>query len=304
MKVFVTGANGYIGFAVAGALSRAGHDVVGLVRSAKNTRRLELIEIEPVVGDLSDVSRWLDAARSSQALVHCAAERSNRTWELDRHTMEELLHIATQTALLRKVVYTSGVWLYGATGHNAVDESSPLHPLTLVEPRVAIEHLVLSADTRQMRTLVIRPGCVYGGAGGLTGGWFEEAGKEGKIQIIGTGNERWAMVHVEDLANLYLRAVESPYGGEVFNATDRSRFTLRECAEAASFAAGSTGHVEVVPLEAARKKMGAFAEALALDQHVNSSKAEKLLGWTPHHPGFADGAPRYFRSWQAARAAV
>ena len=102
------------------------------------------------------------------------------------------------------------------------------------------------------------------------------------------------MVHRDDLADLYVRAAESGLGGEVLNATDRSRATVNECAAAASLAAGAEGRVEHVPVEQAVAAMGPFATCLALNQHVDSWKAVHRLGWTPRHGGFVDAAPRLY----------
>jgi nucleoside-diphosphate-sugar epimerase len=145
----------------------------------------------------------------------------------------------------------------------------------------------------------MRPGCVYGGSGSLTAQWFASATEHGAARIVGEGANRWAMVHKDDVADAYVRAARSGHAGQVFNVTDRSRFTVRECATAASHAAGKGGAVAVTPLDEARAKMGALADCLALDQHVDSSKAAHLLGWQPRHAGFVDGVDRYYRAWQA-----
>ena len=169
-------------------------------------------------------------------------------------------------------------------------------------PRPAVDAAVLSWNGGGFRTLVIRPGCVYGGSGSLTASWFESAGKGGAARVVGDGTNRWAMVHRDDLADLYVRAAESGLGGEVLNATDRSRATVNECAAAASLAAGAEGRVEHVPVEQAVAAMGPFATCLALNQHVDSWKAVHRLGWTPRHGGFVDAAPRLYAAWKAARA--
>lgn len=300
MRIFITGVGGYIGSAVAAACARAGHQVFGLIRDEENGRRLRRMEVQPVVGSMQEPASWLGSARDSQVVVHCAAEYSAQLFELDRRTVEECLANA-RTGRTRLFVYTSGVWLYGNTGPVAADESAPLSPPAAVAPREAIEREVLAANANGLRTLVLRPGCVYGGRGGLTAAWFESATTVGAARIVGDGSNRWAMVHRADLAEAYLRAIESPFGGEVFNVTDRSRFTVRECAAAASRAAGAEGRVAVWPVAEAAQEMGPMAEALALDQHVDSSKAVRLLGWQPRHGGFVDGATRYFAAWSAAR---
>ncbi|NWG00748.1 MAG: NAD-dependent epimerase/dehydratase family protein [Thermoanaerobaculaceae bacterium] len=299
MRIFVTGATGYIGQAVAAALARAGHQVAGLVRSEGKASQLEALEVRPVFGSMADPESYRRVAEASEVLVHCAAELSARQWELDRRTVEGLLEAARAAAKPRLFVYTSGVWVYGDTGGALVDETSPLAPPPLVAARVEIEEVVQAANSGRVRTTVLRPGCVYGGRGGLTATWFDSALREGAARIVGDGFYRWAMVHVEDLAEAYVRAIEWPTGGEVFNITDRSRFTVRECAEAASRAAGADGRVVATPVAEARQSLGGFADCLTLDQHVDARKAVRMLGWQPRHGGFVDGAETYFRAWKA-----
>jgi nucleoside-diphosphate-sugar epimerase len=301
MKVFITGASGYIGSAVAETFTRAGHDVVGLVRSNEKAARLAAAEGRPVIGSMQEPASYSAAARDSQVLIHCAAEYSAEYMNLDRRTVDALLESAAQSGGPRLLIYTSGVWVYGNTGGDMVDESAEMTPPAFIGRRIEHENRILDATQGRIRTLVVRPGCVYGGRGGLTASWFESAEKDGAVRMIGEGGNRWAMIHVADLANLYLRAAESPWGGEIFNATDRSRFTVRECAEAASRAAGAGGHTKSLPLEEALQTIGPMAEGLSLDQHVDSSKAVRMLNWQPRHGGFVDGVSRYYSAWKAAR---
>lgn len=301
MKIFVTGANGYIGSAVCASLARAGHEVYGLVRSREKGMSLAMAEVHPVTGTMQQPESYRAAADRCQILIHAAAEYSSEYMALDRQTLQTLLASAAAAGQPRLFVYTSGVWIYGST-EGLVDEGTECKVPPFLTQRAHHEDLVLKASSGSVRTLVIRPGCVYGGRGGLTGAWFESATKEGAARMVGDGRFRWAMVHVEDLAELYARACESSLGGEVLNATDRSRFTVLECAQAASRAAGAGGKVESTPYEEAFKAMGPMAEGLVMDQHVDSRKAVRLLDWQPRHGGFADGAGRYFESWRAGRA--
>jgi nucleoside-diphosphate-sugar epimerase len=198
----------------------------------------------------------------------------------------------------KTLIYTSGVWVYGDTHGILVDETTPLNPPKMVAQRPAIEKLVLNAD--HMHGIVIRPGCVYGYQGGLTGMWFAGATKENNLSAVGDGANRWTMVHADDLADAYLRAGESGRFGEVFNITDRSRWSVAEMLQAVARATGYTGRIQFVPVADAAKGMGDFAECLALDQHVDGRRAARLLGWQPKHGGFVDDVDTYFMSWKAA----
>ena len=297
MRVFLTGATGFIGNAVARALARAGHQVTGLVRKAEQGAGLAGHEIGSVVGNLQAPDSWRDAAARCQVFVHCAADHATDASAVDDKTVDTFLELVQADG--RLFVYTSGVWVLGDTGGVAVDETAPLAPPAKVKARVQTEARILAAATAKRRTLVLRPGCVYGGSGSLTGLWFDSAAREGAAQIVGQGDNHWAMVHHEDLADCYVRAVESECWGEVFHITDPSRDTIRACAVAASRAVGADGHVVAVSVAEASKKFGAMAECLALDQQVDAGKAARWLGWQARARGFVAGAERYAAAWRA-----
>ncbi len=296
MRVFVTGATGYIGGAVAVALRRAGHDVRGLVRSQANADRLRRYEIEPVIGDIAHPGSYHEALDDCAVLVHAAADHAAGMVEPDRAAIDTLLASGARGAGPKTFIYTSGVWIYGSPGSRRVDETTPVTPARKVEWRPAHERLVL--ESPGVRGLVVRPGCVYGLAGGLTATWFEGAERDGAASVVGDGTNHWAMVHVHDLADAYVRLAESGFSGEVFNVTDRSRATVGEMAAAAARAAGHPDGVRLVPVDEAALTMGELAECLALDQHVDGRKAVRRLGWQPRHGGFVDGVETFYAAWK------
>src|SRR5438132_7365986 len=300
MPVFITGATGYIGFAVSAALRRHGHRVFGLARNDTKAARLARLEIEPVLGDLADPKSYADVAARCSVLIHTAFEYSAQGVAKDRLAIETLLDAGRRGAQPKTLIFTSGAWVYGDTGDQMVDETTPLNPIKLVAWRPAHEQLVLRASG--VRGLVIRPGCVYGGPGGLTAPWFADASAGKQPTVVGDGRSCWTMVHADDLADAYLRAGESSLGGEVFDVSDRSRATALEMATAAARAAGYRGEIRPVPLAEAAKAMGDFAAALALNQHVDARKTVRLLGWQPRHGGFLDEADLYYRAWRAHQA--
>jgi nucleoside-diphosphate-sugar epimerase len=299
MKVFVTGANGYIGLNVASAFRRAGHEVWGLVRSEKKAHTIAMHEIRPVIGSMQHPDSYQQIAEQCAVLIHAAVDYQADTFSLDRKTIEVLLTAGTRDSQPKTVIYTSGTWVYGDTRGTTVDESAALRPASLVASRPDIEQMVLNAS--EARGVVVRPGCVYGRQGGLTEMWFDGPDKGRPLQVIGDGNNRWAVVHVDDLAEGYLRAAESGLAGEVFNLTDHSSATVGEMAEAVARATGYTGQTQFIPADEASYTLDGFAECLTLDQRVDSSKATRLLGWQPKHRGFIDEVDTYFQSWKAAQ---
>jgi nucleoside-diphosphate-sugar epimerase len=298
MKVFITGATGYIGFNVAMAYRRAGHEVWGLTRSEEKARLLARHEIRPEVGSMQQPGSWEAAAQHCSVLIHAAVDYQTDPFALDKQTVEFLLSLARQGPRPKTLIYTSGVWVYGNTPDSRVDETTPLNPPRMVARRPATEQLVLNAG--DVRGLVIRPGCVYGYQGGLTGMWFAAA-HANELAAVGDGGNRWTMVHADDLADAYLRAGESGLSGEVFNITDRSRWSVGEMLAAVARVTGYAGKIKLIPVAEAAKGMGDFAECLALDQHVDARKAVRLLGWQPKHGGFVDDIAAYFMSWKAAQ---
>ena len=297
MKVFITGATGYVGFNVASAFRRAGHEVWGLARNEEKARKLVQHEIHPVIGSMQKPESYEKSAGECSVLVHAAAEMSGDMVELDRRTVEAFLRASKAGARPKTVIYTSGVWVHGNTRGGLVDETTPPSPARLVAWRPGHESMVLEADG--VRGIVIRPGCVYGRKGGLTNAWFEGAYRERALKVIGDGTNRWSMVHIDDLARAYVRTAESGLGGEIFNVVDGSRNTVTEMAQAAARAAGYAGKIQYIPLEDAVKEMGLYAECLALDQHVDGGKARRMLFWTPRHQSFVDGIETYFAAWKA-----
>jgi nucleoside-diphosphate-sugar epimerase len=303
MSVFLTGATGYIGFAVAQAYRRAGHEVYGLCRSDDGARRLAAAEIHPVRGRLQDPETFRGAAARASLLIHAALDyQASDVFGLDRLGVEALLATGGSDAGPKTLIYTSGVWVYGNTGGRALDETAALQPPVPGRARPAIEQRVLD-DTR-VGGVVLRPGCLYGRQGGLTASWFAEPAAGRPATIVGDGSNRWAMVHLDDLAEGYLRAGESGVRGEIFNLTDGMRNNVGEMARAAAQAVGFAGGIRLVPLEEALVALGPVAEGLSFDQQVDSSKAARLLGWQPRHGGFLDGVETYCAAWRAASGAA
>lgn len=300
MNVFVTGATGTIGNAVARAFRDAGHRVAGLARSDAKARALAAAEIEPVAGDLAEPESLRAALAAAEVLVHCAAEPSRSMVERDAAAIELLLDSARRAPAPRAVLYTSGVWVYGDTGDAPADESTPLRPFPFVAWRVEHEQRILAAASPSVRAVVLRPGCVYGLGGSLTGFWFA-AGAAGEVEIAGDGTNRWSMIHADDLGAAYVLAARAAPPGQVLNVTDGTSFTVGEMAAAAAVAAGVPGRVRSLSADEVRERFGAIAPGIAADQRISSERARRLLGWAPRRAPFVAEADLYFGAWRASR---
>lgn len=301
MRIFVTGGSGYIGNAVVAALCRGGHAVTGLVHHPEKAKRVERFGARAVEGDVKNPGPLIPLLAEVDAVVHTAAEMSQEMGKIDRQWVSAALDALSQSKGLRRFVYTSGVWVLGDTGGRLADENAGAGTASpMVAWRPAVEQMVLESAGHGITPCVIRPGLVYGGAGGILGMLIGSAEKEKGVRIVGEGRNHWTLVHREDLADLYLRCVERAPAGGVFNATDGSRLTLRAIAEALSAAAGCYGKVNTTPLEEARKQMGPLADALAMDQEVSGVLAERILGWEPRHRSLVGEADALCRAFNAA----
>ena len=134
MRVFVTGASGFIGSAVAAAFARAGHETFGLVRNPGRCSRLEAAEVVPVLGTMEEPDGWRPAADRCSVLVHCAVDYSEKSWDLHRAALGALRDAGRDRAG-RVLLATSGCWVYGDTGDGRRRRVLPARPAHVRRPR-------------------------------------------------------------------------------------------------------------------------------------------------------------------------
>ena len=190
------------------------------------------------------------------------------------------------TASRRPFLYTSGVWVLGTT--MKADESTKVNPLQLVVWRAEHEQQVLASGGA-----VLRPGCCYGGKQSLLAEWFASVEQGRPISIVGDGKNRWALVHLDDLADCYVHAIEQRATG-ILHAIDDTHASLNDCARALS----KDAKIEHLPVD--RKKLGSFADALTVDQVISSAATRRKLGWKPKRT-FVSSIDEQWREWRSAR---
>ncbi|MEO6835270.1 MAG: NAD-dependent epimerase/dehydratase family protein [Candidatus Tumulicola sp.] len=276
MRVFVIGATGYVGSAIAKALKDRGHEVLGSARTDDASRKLREAEVEPATSDVTQPQSLVAPAQRADGVVYAVQYNGSDGAQVEGAALSTLVDALGSGKVF---VYTSGVWIYGNTGERIADENAALDPTPLVEHRPQLERVVLDGVARGVRAVVIRPAAVYGHGGGIPAMWVQSASATGAARFVGDGRNHWPMVHADDLAQLYVLALESAASGTIYNAADETWFTVAEMAEAASHGAGRNGKVVSWPLEEARNTLGAFADALALDSRVSSKRAQTQLGW-------------------------
>ena len=290
MNVFLTGATGYIGSAVVDALQKSGHSVTGLARSDAAAEKLRERGCEVHRGDLQNPQTLAAGARAADATIHTASTSDTRSGQLEPPAVRAMLDAVEGSD--QPFIYTSGVWVLGDTGDEPADEDAPLDPLPIVAWRPAVERMVLDAAERGVRTVVIRPAMVYGRGAGIPAMLVDAARKHGVVRYVGTGENRWTMIHVEDLADLYVRTVENASAGTLLHAAAGPPLRVAEIASAAAEAGGVKGQTTGWPLDEAREKLGPFADALALDQWVSGKRAEEMFEWRPQAPSVLDDLRR------------
>jgi len=294
MRVFLTGATGYIGSAVCEALVRAGHEVAALVRPSARSRRLQQRGVTLLTGDLADISTNRSALEGFDAFVHTAfdsgvaKDKAEVGKQTDHGVIQTLRDVAWRSGRAT-FIYTSAIWVLGRT-REPTDETGAAHPPEHLAFRPVHEQLVLEADGGGVRAIVVRPGIVYGGSRGIVSEMLRDA-ENGIVRVVGSGDNRWPLVYDRDLADLYVRLLEHADASGLFHATDEGDECVNDLVSAMSVQVVHTPEVRHVPIAEARAKLGPLADSLALDQVVRSPRA-RAIGWTPGLKGVARNVPR------------
>ncbi|OFW05072.1 MAG: hypothetical protein A3H96_06075 [Acidobacteria bacterium RIFCSPLOWO2_02_FULL_67_36] len=299
MHVFLTGGSGYVGSSVLEAFVRGGHVVDALVRNTEKAAQVQALGGRSVLGDLAAPASYAGLAAAAEAIVHTAIDYSPRGPQLDAILLDTVLPAMSGSG--RVLIYTSGIWSLGPTSTPA-DETAPVRPAEISAWRAPHEQRVLDAATAGIRSIVVRPGIVYGGWRGIVGDLFKDAAN-GLVRVMGTGENHWPLVYDGDLADLYVRLATRTDASGIYHANDEGDERVNEIVAAIAAQAPTVPSIRHVPIAEARQKMGPYADALALDQIVRSPRA-RALGWNPSLHSVAGNAARLFEEWRRGRDAA
>jgi nucleoside-diphosphate-sugar epimerase len=295
MDVFVTGASGYIGGSVAAALRSAGHTVLGLARSEATVAALRQAGIEPVRSTLDDAEQLARAARAADVTVNAASADH-------RGAVEAMLKALAGTG--KTFIHTSGSSIVGTRAggerrDDIFDEDTVFTPSPARAARVAIDAMVRAASAEGVRSVVIAPSLIYGRGRGLHPDSIQVpwlialAKKYGVAKHIGSGENRWSNVHIDDLVALYLLAIEKAPAGAFYFA-ENGENSMREICEAVSRSLGFDGPTQAMtPAEAAAEwGEGAANDTMGSNSRVRAKRARAELGWAPHGPSLLEQVAR------------
>lgn len=308
MRVFVTGASGWIGSALVPELIGAGHQVVGLARSDASSAALAKAGAEVVHGTLDDLDVLRDAATSSDGVVHLAFKHEiafaggfQSAADADRRAVETFGEALAGSA--RPFVLASG--LLGLTpGRVSTEEdgrtsdTSPAHAADGPQTRMGTARLTLTLADRDVRSSVVRlPPTVHGeGDHGFMAALVGIARDKGVSGYIGDGSQRWPAAHRVDVAHLFRLALEGAPAGSVLHATADQGVPIRSIAEVVG------RHLDLptrsVPTGDAAGHFAWLAGFLDLDSPASSELTRELLGWRPTQPGLVEDLEKghYFRT--------
>ncbi len=298
MRVFVTGASGWIGSAVVPELISAGHEVVGLARSDASAAALTAAGAEVLRGDLDDLGSLQAGAAASDGVIHLAFKHDFSQFAASAQA--DLRAIETMGTALegsgRPLVIASGM-LGLAPGRVGTEKDTP-DPAPNLAPRLAGVRAALSFGERGVRSSILRlPPTVHGdGDHGFMAVLVGIARAKGVSGYIGDGSNRWPAVHQLDAAHLFRLAAEKAPSGSVLHAIADEGVPTRAIAEVIG------RHLDVpvvsIPAEEAGEHFSWLGAFFGMDSPASSTLTRELLGWEPTRPGLIDDLEQghYFRS--------
>jgi nucleoside-diphosphate-sugar epimerase len=284
MRIFVTGASGWIGSAVVPELISSGHQVLGLARSDASAQAVADMGAEVLRGDLNDTDALRAGALDSDGVIHLAFVVPSITEAATRTDAQAIETFVTSLAGSGKPLLISGATL--ATPGRPATERDELIAAGPIAARIANMQSALAAADKGIRScLVMLPRSVHGQGErhGFIPQLIAAARAKGVSGYVGDGTSRWPAVHVKDAASLYRLAIEQAPAGAVLNAVGDEGVPVREIAEA-------IGRHLNLPARSlpAEEFAGMLGHILGTDMPASSTITQELLGWKPTHPGLIE----------------
>jgi nucleoside-diphosphate-sugar epimerase len=285
MRVFVTGATGFIGSALVKELIGAGHQVIGVYRSDDKAKALAAAGAEAYRGSIDDPDSLKDGAARSDGVIHLAFNHDFSQFaancETDRRVIEALGSVLAGSD--RPLIVTSGTAIAKVAPGEIAKEDAPAIAATDF-PRAVSEETTAKLAADGLNTSVVRLPQVHDPERqGLITYWIALAREKGVFAYVGEGRNRWAAAHISDVARLYRLAIEKSERGAVYNAVGEEGVSARDIAE--TIARRLKMPVKSITSEEAGGYFGWLAHLAARDMPASSEQTRKKLGWRPTGPG-------------------
>lgn len=281
MRIFVTGGTGLVGSAIVKAFLQRGDEVTTLARSDKSADIQKGLGATPVRGSLTDPGDWVSLALEHDAFIHAAATFDNDMGSVDHNLVRALLDIAKDLPEERQIpfLYTGGCWLYPEEPVIPISERHMLDPVPEFEWMLdSIEQL---STCPNFLLTVIHPGLVIDKGRGFIADYARGLKEDGEITIVGATDTHFPFVHADDLAQLYVSAVDNRGDGLLLNASAIKSATAEEVGKLVAEACGLPYQARIISIEEAQEKHGNWASAYARSQRMSSDRAHNQLGWAP-----------------------
>jgi nucleoside-diphosphate-sugar epimerase len=294
MRIFLTGANGFIGGGVAAALIADGHAVRGLVRDQAKAEAVAVHGIDAVIGSLDDAALLQAEARASDGVVNAA--NSDHRGAIDAI-------IAGLAGSDKPFIHTSGSSVVadramGEPSNRIFHEDTPIEPEPERVARVAIDRHIQDASTSGIRSIVLCNSMIYGNAMGVPAQSVQvpvlaqQGRASGVVRYIGRGLNRWSNVHIADVGQLYALAIAKAPAGS-FMYVENGEEALGEVAQAIAKRLG-LGEAQSWPAEQAIAALGQQKAMFTFgsNSRVRGKRAAQLLGWRPTHHSITEWIAR------------
>ncbi|MDE1918445.1 MAG: SDR family oxidoreductase [Sphingomonadales bacterium] len=283
MRVFLTGATGFIGSHIIPQLLERSHQVLGLARSDAGARQLEAAGVEVHRGDLDQPDTLASGAAAADAVIHCAFDHNFTTFF--ENTRKDERNIAAMGEALadthKPILITSGVGI-GTPLHGGPAREDVLNPRH-ANPRIATELAGAALIARRIDVRTIRLPQVHDTTrAGLISPLIAEARRAGAVAYLGEGQTRWAAAHVSDVAKLYVLALDKGEPGARYNASVEEGVTARAIAEAIGQGTGLP--VRSIEADEVERYFGWMAPFAGLEMIGSNAWTRARLGWEPKGP--------------------
>jgi len=279
MRVFILGATGSIGSAITEELLAHDHMVSALARSEIAENKLHHLGVKTIRGDLREPCAWVHCLHDVDAIVHVAATFTDDMGEVDRHLVQTIIDESSRTVRPIRFIYTGGTWLYGETGDSVATEDTAFNPLPSFAWMVENGQRILNASN--LDGMILHPAMVYHRNGGVLDRFLTSGAEKGCIEVWGSCDTHWPVVHQRDLAVAYRLALENGLPSESYNVSAESGVRVGDIVDVLQQRMRLHTPPKIRPGAEVVAEQGDWAAGPVLNQRMSGSKAMRDLGWQP-----------------------